>query len=98
VGTSPSGIGYSLERAEVIAKDNKYQLKDSFTEILKHLLLLMSYGWEVEFLILAFRKSKDNLSRIKIRPQSVLLIMLGFSMAIIKTLIPVYGPILNNFK
>ena len=31
VGTSPSGIGYSVERAELIAKDNKYQLIDSFT-------------------------------------------------------------------
>ncbi len=56
VGTSRSGIGYTIEKAELIAKDNKYQLIDSFTEILKHLLLLMSYGWEVEFLILAFRK------------------------------------------
>jgi hypothetical protein len=31
LGTGPSGIGSSLERAEVIAKDNKYQLIDSFT-------------------------------------------------------------------
>jgi len=31
VGTSPSGIGCTIERAEVIAKDNKYQLVDSFT-------------------------------------------------------------------
>ncbi len=30
-GTNPSGIGYTIERAEVIAKDNKYQLIDSFT-------------------------------------------------------------------
>ncbi len=29
-GMIPSGIGYSIERAELIAKDNKYQLKDSF--------------------------------------------------------------------
>jgi len=28
VGTSLSGIGYTIERAEVIAKDNKYQLID----------------------------------------------------------------------
>jgi len=28
VGTSPSGIGYTIERAQVIAKDNKYQLID----------------------------------------------------------------------
>ncbi len=33
---SPSGIGYMIERAEVIAKDNEYELIDSFTEILKH--------------------------------------------------------------
>ena len=31
VGTSPSGIGYSLARAQLIAKDNKYQLIDLFT-------------------------------------------------------------------
>jgi len=30
-GTSPPGIGYRIERAEDIAKDNKYQLIDSFT-------------------------------------------------------------------
>ena len=29
LGTSPSGIGYSLERAQLIAKDNRYQLIDS---------------------------------------------------------------------
>ncbi len=28
VGTSLSGIGYTIERAELIAKDNKYQLID----------------------------------------------------------------------
>jgi hypothetical protein len=39
LGASPSGIGYSLERAEVTAKDNKYQLIDTFTEILKYLPL-----------------------------------------------------------
>ncbi|MEE9503476.1 MAG: hypothetical protein V3V48_15485, partial [Candidatus Aminicenantaceae bacterium] len=37
LGTSPSGIGFTIERAEVTAKDNKYQLIDSFTEILKYL-------------------------------------------------------------
>jgi len=31
VGTSPSGRGYTIERGEVIAKDNKHQLIDSFT-------------------------------------------------------------------
>ena len=31
IGTSPSGIGYRIERSEIIAKDNKYQLIDSFT-------------------------------------------------------------------
>ena len=31
VGTNPSGIGYTIERAEVTTKDNKYQLIDSFT-------------------------------------------------------------------
>ena len=30
VGASPYGGGYTLERAEVIAKDRKYQLIDSF--------------------------------------------------------------------
>jgi hypothetical protein len=30
-GTSPSGIGYTIGRAEVITKDNKYQLIDSLT-------------------------------------------------------------------
>jgi len=29
LGMSPSGIGYAIERAEVTAKDNKYQLIDS---------------------------------------------------------------------
>ncbi len=28
LGTSRSGIGYTIERAEMIAKDNKYQLID----------------------------------------------------------------------
>jgi hypothetical protein len=28
---SPYGRGYTIERAEVIARDNKYQLIDSFT-------------------------------------------------------------------
>ena len=28
VGTSPSGIGYTIEKVEVTAKDNKYQLID----------------------------------------------------------------------
>ncbi len=36
VGTSPSGIGYTIERAEVVAKDNKYQLIDSFTKMLQN--------------------------------------------------------------
>jgi len=31
VGTNPSGIGYSIERAQVIAKDNNYQLIDLFS-------------------------------------------------------------------
>ena len=31
VGTNPSGIGYAIESAELIVKDNKYQLIDSFT-------------------------------------------------------------------
>ena len=31
VGKSPSGIGYTIERAELTPKDNKYQLIDSFT-------------------------------------------------------------------
>ena len=31
LGPSLSGIGYTIERAEVTTKDNKYQLIDSFT-------------------------------------------------------------------
>ena len=31
LGASPSGICYSIESAEVTAKDNKYQLIDLFT-------------------------------------------------------------------
>ncbi len=30
VGRSPPGIGYTIERAELIAKDNKNQLIDSY--------------------------------------------------------------------
>jgi len=33
LGTSPFGIGYTIERAELTAKDNKYQLIDSFTKL-----------------------------------------------------------------
>jgi hypothetical protein len=36
VGTSPSGTAYAIDRAEVIAKDNKYQLIDSFTKMLQN--------------------------------------------------------------
>jgi hypothetical protein len=40
LGTSPSGIGYTIERAELTGRENKYRLIDSFTEIPKDVPLL----------------------------------------------------------